>query len=296
MYVKGSQKFLEREKRRTFVRRWRQGILLLVLVVVGIWAYWMHSLDNHTFDWDEPVTISVVALLDNMGGGGTDPDDDERFVHRFLTRSGYGRHNFREVEEWVQREYTRHTGDRRIMFDYFVRGPLRLTTPPPELPAGDASFMERLRSTKRFFSYFEELTQREELRLVDTDVTLFVYFYDDYDQSRREIFQNYDSVATRRSRMGIVFAPMNDNFLGNTCAVVAHELLHPLGASDKYDGVSVYPEGYADPEQSPRYPQEHAEIMALGIPVGPGSDEPVRDLQECIVGDVTAKEMNWVRH
>ena len=58
--------------------------------------------------------------------------------------------------------------------------------------------------------------------------------------------------------------------------------------------VSVYPEGYADPAQSPLYPQKHAEIMALGQPIAPGSDGPVRDLQECVVGDVTAKEMNWV--
>ena len=218
MYIKGTQKFLDREKRRITVRRWRQGILFAVLVVVGIWGLWMRSLDNHTFDWEHSVTVSVVALLDNVGGGGTDPDDDDRFVQRFLTRSGYGRHNFREVEEWVQREYTRHTGDERAMFEYFVRDPVRLTVPPPALPTGDDSFMERLRGTKRFLSYFEELAGREELLLSDTDVTLFVYFYDDYDEARRELFQSYHSVATRRSRMGIVFAPMNDNFLGHTCA------------------------------------------------------------------------------
>ena len=295
MYSEGTQKFLEREKRRTTVRRWRQRILLAVFVVVAIWGLWMHSLDNHTFAWERSVTISVVALLDNVGGGGTDPAQDARFVQRFMSRSAYGRHNFREVEEWVQREYTRHTGDERKMFEYFLRGPVRLTAPPPALPASDASFMERLRATNRFLGYFEEISERKELLLATTDITLFIYFYDDYDESRRKLFLSYDSVATRRSRMGIIFAPINYSLLGNTCAVVAHELLHPLGASDKYDGISVYPEGYADPGQNPRYPQELAEIMALGIPVGLGRDEPVRDLQECVVGDVTAREMNWVR-
>ncbi len=295
MYSKGTEKFLEREKRRTRVRRWRQGILFAVLLVVGLWGLRMRSLDNHTFAWEHSVSISVVALLDSAGGGGTDPDDDDRFVQRFLSRSAYGRHNFREVEEWVQREYTRHTGDERAMFEYFVRGPVRLTEPPPALPESDASFMERLRGTNRFLGYFEELSERDELLLGDTDITLFIYFYDDYDASRRKLFRSYDSVATRRTRMGIIFAPMNDSLLGNTCAVVAHELLHPLGASDKYDGVSVYPEGYADAGQTPLYPQKHAEIMALGIPTAPGRDEPVRDLRECVVGDVTAREMNWVR-
>ncbi len=249
MYPAGTQKHLAREKRRTTVRRWRQGILLAVLGVVAIWGLRMYSLDHHTFDWEHSVTISVVALLDNVGGGGTDPDDDDRFVQRFLSRSAYGRYNLREVEEWIQKEYTRHTGDDRTMFEYYVRGPVRLETPPPALPAYDASFLERLRGTKRFLAFFEELTEREELLLGDTDITLFVYFYDAYDDARRALFRNYDSVATRRSRMGIVFAPMNESRLGNTCAVVAHEFLHPLGATDKYDGNrSLYPDGYADPD------------------------------------------------
>ena len=49
------------------------------------------------------------------------------------------------------------------------------------------------------------------------------------------------------------------------------------------------------PDQEPRYPQKHAEIMALGIPVRAGVDEPVLDLQDCVVGEKTAAEMNWVR-
>ena len=98
MYSAGTQKHLARAKRRTTVRRWRQGILLAVLGVVAIWGLRMHSLDHHTFDWEHPVSISVVALLDNAGSAGSDPDDDDRFVQRFLSRSAYGRYNLREVD------------------------------------------------------------------------------------------------------------------------------------------------------------------------------------------------------
>ena len=59
---------------------------------------------------------------------------------------------------------------------------------------------------------------------------------------------------------------MNPQLLGHTCAIVAHELCHPLGATDKYDGVSVWPQGYVEPDREPRYPQRKAEIMALGKP------------------------------
>ena len=47
--------------------------------------------------------------------------------------------------------------------------------------------------------------------------------------------------------------------------VIAHEILHTLGASDKYDLATLaplYPGGYAEPERDPLYPQSFAEIMA----------------------------------
>jgi len=54
--------------------------------------------------------------------------------------------------------------------------------------------------------------------------------------------------------------------------VIAHELLHTFGATDKYDAGSDaprYPEGFAEPQREPRYPQRYAEIMAGRVPLGP---------------------------
>ena len=52
---------------------------------------------------------------------------------------------------------------------------------------------------------------------------------------------------------------------GSNNVVIAHEILHTLGASDKYDPATrapLFPIGYAEPEREPRFPQEFAEIMA----------------------------------
>ena len=57
---------------------------------------------------------------------------------------------------------------------------------------------------------------------------------------------------------------------GSNQVVLAHELLHTLGATDKYDGpanLPRYPEGFADPSASPSLPQ--IESRAHG---GPNSD------------------------
>jgi hypothetical protein len=80
--------------------------------------------------------------------------------------------------------------------------------------------------------------------------------------------------------------------------IVAHELLHTLGATDKYDPSTtqpLFPAGFADPEQSPLYPQKFAEIMAGRIPLSESESDTPRDLELAIIGPQTAAEINW-RH
>lgn len=78
--------------------------------------------------------------------------------------------------------------------------------------------------------------------------------------------------------------------------VIAHELLHTVGATDKYtaDNEPIFPIGYADPTQSPLYPQNKAEIMAARIPLSATSSRMADNLDQCIIGEQTAREINWL--
>jgi hypothetical protein len=81
--------------------------------------------------------------------------------------------------------------------------------------------------------------------------------------------------------------------------VMTHELLHTFGATDKYDlatGLPEYPEGFADPQLSPRYPQQLAEIMAVKVPLSATEARMPDSLDDERVGPVTAREIGWVRH
>jgi hypothetical protein len=81
--------------------------------------------------------------------------------------------------------------------------------------------------------------------------------------------------------------------------VMAHELLHTFGATDKYDlatGLPKYPDGFADPQLSPLYPQQLAEIMAVKVPVSSMDAHMPDSLQDERVGPATAREIGWVRH
>jgi hypothetical protein len=86
---------------------------------------------------------------------------------------------------------------------------------------------------------------------------------------------------------------------GSNNIVIAHELLHTVGATDKYDlttGLPLYPSGFADPDQQPLYPQDNAEIMAGRRAVSAQEAQMPQSLRHVVVGPATASEIRWTRH
>ena len=83
---------------------------------------------------------------------------------------------------------------------------------------------------------------------------------------------------------------------GSNDTVIAHELLHTLGATDKYDLRSnqpAHPDGFAEPDREPLYPQSFAELMGGRIPVSSAESTTPESLQQVIVGAKTASEIGW---
>ncbi len=79
--------------------------------------------------------------------------------------------------------------------------------------------------------------------------------------------------------------------------VIAHELLHTVGATDKYspaDNLPLFPIGYADPDRQPLYPQSMAEIMGGRIPVSETQAVIPKSLVQAMIGPQTALEINWI--
>ena len=104
------------------------------------------------------------------------------------------------------------------------------------------------------------------------------------------------SVGLQKGLVGVVHAFASNSMTSANNVVIAHEILHTLGATDKYDPATlapVFPGGYADPEKDPRYPQDFAEIMAGRYPVDVRTFEMPGSLDEVLVGDETAREIRW---
>jgi hypothetical protein len=106
------------------------------------------------------------------------------------------------------------------------------------------------------------------------------------------------STGLQRGLMGIVHVYAGVDQQGENNIVITHELLHTFGATDKYDlatDAPLYPDGYADPLQTPRYPQTRAEIMAGRMPVSTSEQVMAANFDEVVVGPATAREIGWSR-
>jgi hypothetical protein len=96
--------------------------------------------------------------------------------------------------------------------------------------------------------------------------------------------------------IGVVNAFASPRQAGSNKVIIAHELLHTLGASDKYDpatGQPIYPGGYAKPDANPTLPQELAELMGGRVPISTLESRIPRSLDEVIIGPATGQEIRW---
>jgi hypothetical protein len=107
------------------------------------------------------------------------------------------------------------------------------------------------------------------------------------------------SLGLSKGLIGVVYAFADPGMTGANDVVIAHELLHTLGATDKYDPANDaprFPDGYGDPRQQPLFPQQFAELMAGRRMLGPARWQQPASLAEVVIGDSTALEIRWPPH
>jgi hypothetical protein len=94
--------------------------------------------------------------------------------------------------------------------------------------------------------------------------------------------------------VGIVNARASRQHAGRNNVVIAHEFMHTLGATDKYDlgsGQPLAPDGLAEPDREPLYPQRWAEIMGGRIALAADDAVIPKSLRYTVIGPQTAGEI-----
>jgi len=104
------------------------------------------------------------------------------------------------------------------------------------------------------------------------------------------------SLGLQKGSLGIVHAFANKKQAKQNNIVITHELLHTVGATDKYDstGNPLAPDGLAEPDRSPLYPQRRAEIVAGSIASSATNAKMAKSLKQCALGKKSALEIGWM--
>ena len=106
------------------------------------------------------------------------------------------------------------------------------------------------------------------------------------------------SVGLEKGMMAFIKNYADDQFIERNNFIIAHEMLHTLGASDKYDPVTLmplYPQGYATPSLGQYKKQDKCEIMGGRIPFSDTLAITPKSLNYCMIGNTTAKEIGWIK-
>ena len=128
---------------------------------------------------------------------------------------------------------------------------------------------------------------------VRPDIRLYLLYFD---ASKFHTLPH--STALNKGRIGLINLFGDRAYAQQNAVVIAHELLHTVGATDKYDLSSnqpLYPAGFAEPEKQPRYPQDFAELMGGRLPLSAEKADIPADLSQTLIGEQTAREIGWVQ-
>lgn len=252
-------------------RTLRTGLLLLILIGVAGDA-WLTRL--RSTDWSDPLWVSVYPI--NADGSDATASyiaslSDERFL---------------PVERFMAQEAARYGVPQSRPMQLRLAAEVRETPPAP--PANGQRLAVMFWSLKmRYWAWRIE----REYGGPPSNIRVFVQYFDPQLTDRVA-----HSLGLEKGMIGVVNAFASRRLTGQNNVVVTHELLHTLGATDKYDprnSQPLFPLGYADPQRTPLYPQARAEIMGGRIPVSADHAELPMSLGKVLVGPETAAEINW---
>jgi hypothetical protein len=249
----------------------RVVILLSVLFVIVI-STWMT--EKRMAAWERPILVTIYPIAAD------DSPATQNFVDKIDVRL------FEEINQFM--EVQSHPYGIRVTPTFRFQLALPGSELPPIVPGQFESAQIGWWSLKmRWWAWMRDL----ETDLVPPDIQMFVMYHSFGEETEMGI-----SVGMRKGRYGLVKAYAQESMNNINLIVFTHEILHVLGATDKYilsNGEPIFPEGYADPNKRPLFPQQLAEIMGGRIPVNSFSSVMPSSLRQCKIGKQTAEEIGF---
>jgi hypothetical protein len=253
----------------TFFKLIRIVVLLSILFVIVI-GTWMN--ERRLANWERPVWVTVYPITVNGSA------ESKKYAESL------DEHSFDDINVFFAKNLNLY-GVLLTPAFHFQVAPVSSELPPP-IPARHSAFTIALWSLKmRWWSW--QMDRKDDL--ISGDIQMFVALHEVGQKSEMNV-----SVGMRKGMYGLVKGYASAQASAYNQVVMAHEMLHVFGATDKYvmaTGHPNYPDGYADPDKDPLFPQDKAEIMGGRVALSAASSAVPDSLAQCIIGHKTAEEI-----
>ncbi len=257
---------LAKQKRQLAFRNARVVALVVLMLGVIAWGLGRQLRNDRRTRWERPLTVSIVLVSQAPAG--------DAAVSKWNDAG-------ERLTEWFEREWKRRRPLGMPAPVQFVLEQAVTVAVLPEAPKDTRSAVE-------FGRALDAIDASAHVR--HNDATVYVVLSSAASQAQR-----VEGIGEAGGRRGLVYAEANAADLTLETVALAHELLHCLGATDKYDadGHAVVPAGLVAPQQVPLYPQPAGEVMAGEVATSESGGRAIRTLLEAQIGPATARELHW---
>lgn len=249
----------------------RVFILLMILTGVALGA-WRAKTQSVEWKYTLPVNIYLIN------------GDGSPVVAEYLRSLTV--EDFKPIATFMRDEAERYGRSTQASIEIRLGG--KIASQPPAPPRNGSALEVIIWSLKmRWWAY-----RNADTRGPGPQVRMFLLYFDPALSKKLA-----HSTGLQQGLIGRVNTFASRDMARQNNVVITHEFLHTLGATDKYDTATnqpLFPDGYANPELVPLLPQQFAEIMAGRTPLSRNEAETPASLDDAVIGDKTAQEINWL--
>lgn len=252
---------------------WKAIRIFLLLVVLGTVAQ-QSFMEDADLNWQDNFYVAVYPV---------NADGSESVAQYISTLTNA---DLEPVAEYFAEEGERYGVPLRRPFELRLG---EVVNEVPPAPPEHGSILDAIMWSLHF-RYFA--WQHSPALAITPDVRLYALYYNpETHPSLRH------STALNKGRIGRINLFGDQSYHAQNMVIVAHELLHTVKATDKYDlntTLPQYPDGFAQPDKAPLYPQDFAELMGGRIPISETKAKIPPNLNHTLIGTQTAQEIGWI--
>jgi len=251
----------------------RQIRILFALIILFFVAASVYLTKERVTSWQKPLYVYIYPI----NGDGTQAT--QQYINALSDST------FSSIGRFMTQQAAQYTN---VVVDPFIISVSpQVNSKPPLPPVGGNVLQVMWWSMKlRFWTWTHNTDPRPA-----PDIQIFTVYYDP-----KRVDRVPHSIGLAKGLIGVVHAFSSSRYNQSNNIVIAHELLHTVGASDKYNlqtNQPLYPDGYANPNQKPLFPQRHAELMGGRIPISSSKSNMPRSFNNTVIGPFTAIEIRW---